>query len=117
MGLDPGQMFQFGDVQPQGVAVERVTVQCIGVQHELAAPGFRALPGGLGGGESRLVRQLICSRSCSAVHCLGSGALSSRGGSGFLQDGRCSNGLFCVPGRIGVLSIVSSIDNEPKRRG
>ena len=40
-GLDPGQLLQFGDDRPQGVAVERVAMQRLGVQHELAAPRFR----------------------------------------------------------------------------
>jgi hypothetical protein len=31
-GLDPGQFFEVGDDRPQGVAVERVAVQCLGVQ-------------------------------------------------------------------------------------
>ena len=36
-GLDPGQRFQLGDHRPQSVAVERISVQCLGVQHKLAA--------------------------------------------------------------------------------
>jgi hypothetical protein len=40
-GLDPGQCFQLGNARPQGVAVKRVGVHCLGVQHNLAAPRFR----------------------------------------------------------------------------
>ncbi len=40
-GADPAQRFEIGDDRPQRVAVERIAVQCLGVQRELAAPGLR----------------------------------------------------------------------------
>ena len=36
-GLDPGELFEFGNHRPQGVAVKRIAMQCFGVQHKLAA--------------------------------------------------------------------------------
>src|SRR5213595_2306813 len=36
-GLNAGLLLQLGDDRPQRVAVERVAVQCLAVQHELAA--------------------------------------------------------------------------------
>jgi len=39
-GLDPGQLLQLGDDRPQRVAVKRVAIQRLGVQHELPALGF-----------------------------------------------------------------------------
>ena len=39
-GLDPGQRFQFGDHRSQSVAVKGIAVQCLGMQHKLAAFGF-----------------------------------------------------------------------------
>ncbi len=36
-GLDPGEFFEIGDDRPQGVAVERVAAQRLGMEHELAA--------------------------------------------------------------------------------
>ena len=37
-GLDPGQPLELGDHRPQRVAVERVAVQCLGMQHEPGRP-------------------------------------------------------------------------------
>jgi hypothetical protein len=44
-GLDPGQRFELGDHRSQGMAVKRVAVQGLGVQHELPAlgPGRRVV--------------------------------------------------------------------------
>ena len=39
-GLYAGLLFRFGDDRPQRVAVERIAVQCLGVQHKLAAFGL-----------------------------------------------------------------------------
>jgi hypothetical protein len=39
-GLDPGQRFQLGDHRPQSVAIKGVAMQCLGVQHKLAAFGL-----------------------------------------------------------------------------
>lgn len=38
-GLDPGELFQTGDDRPQRVAVERVAVQALRVQHKLGRLG------------------------------------------------------------------------------
>ena len=39
-GLDPGQFFEIDDDRPQRVAIERIAVQRLGVEHELAALGL-----------------------------------------------------------------------------
>jgi len=39
LGLDAGEVGKIGDYRAQGVAIERVAVQGLGVEHELAAPG------------------------------------------------------------------------------
>jgi hypothetical protein len=36
-GFDPGELLQLGDNRPQGVAIERIAVQRLGMKHELAA--------------------------------------------------------------------------------
>src|SRR4029077_17180887 len=39
-GFDPGQRFQFGYDRSQRMAVERIAVECLGVEHKLAALGL-----------------------------------------------------------------------------
>ena len=39
-GLDPGELFEIGDDRPQRVAVKRIAVQRLGMEHELAALGL-----------------------------------------------------------------------------
>ena len=39
-GLDPSQRLQLGDDRSQGMTVEGVSMQCLGVQHKLAAFGL-----------------------------------------------------------------------------
>ena len=53
-GLDAGQLLQLGDDRPQRVAVERIAVQGLGVQHELAAFGL-----GRRGGDRHLAAELV----------------------------------------------------------
>ena len=53
-GLDPGQLFELGDHRTQGVAVKRVAVQRLGVQHKLAAFGL-----GRRGGDRHLAAELV----------------------------------------------------------
>jgi hypothetical protein len=57
-GLDPGQFFEIGDDRSHRVAVERVAVQCLGVQHELAAVATGAGRKGVGLGRRRRDRHL-----------------------------------------------------------
>src|SRR5258707_655239 len=39
-GLDAGQPLQIGDDRPEGVAIERIAVQRLGMEDKLAAPGL-----------------------------------------------------------------------------
>src|SRR5207244_3629866 len=53
-GLDAGLPLELGDDRAQRVAVERVAVQRLGMQHELAAFGF-----GRRGGDRHLATELV----------------------------------------------------------
>jgi hypothetical protein len=39
-GFDPGELLQLSNDRSQGVAVERIAVQRLGVKHELTALGL-----------------------------------------------------------------------------